>query len=72
MPVRTESNAPVRKVTVGGIAGAITTILVYVVNTYLAPSKPLTPEIAAAITTIISFVAAYWVRPAASDRVVNA
>lgn len=72
MPVRTEGNVPVRKVTAGGIAGAVTTVVVFVVNTYVAPTKPLTPEIAAAITTVISFIAAYWVRPAASDKVINA
>lgn len=72
MLMKSASNVPVRKVTAGGIAGAVTTVLVFVVNTYVAPSKPITPEIAAALTTIISFVTAYWVRPADSDTMVAA
>lgn len=72
MPMRTEGYAPVRKVTAGGIAGAVTAVLVFVVNTYVSPHKPLPAEIAAAITTIISFVVAYLIRPAASDTVITA
>ena len=71
MPLRTQGSAPVRKVTAGGIAGAITTVLVFVINTYVVPTKPITPEIAAALTTIISFAVSYLVPPAESDKVVS-
>src|SRR6059058_3471015 len=61
MAVKSTSTVPVRKVTAGGAAGAVTVILVFVINTYVSPAKPLSPEIASAITTVLSFVAAYLV-----------
>jgi len=65
------SNAPTRKVTAGGLAGAIVIIIVFVLNTYVLPlDKPITGEIAAAITTVLSFVVSYFVRPSPSDTVV--
>ena len=69
MAVKSTSSVPVRKVTAGA-AGAVTVILVFVINTYVSPAKPLSPEITSAITTVLSFVAAYLVPPAASDGVV--
>jgi hypothetical protein len=61
---------PTRKVTAGGIAGAASILIVFLLNTYiLPPDKPLTAEIAAALTTILSFAIAYLVPPAATDQV---
>ena len=72
MALQTEGNAPVNKVTAGGLAGAITTILVFVLNTYALPStKQLTPDIAAAITTVFSFAAAYLTPPGHNERVIG-
>jgi hypothetical protein len=62
------SAAPARKVWVGGLAGATTAILVYVVHAVGGPEIP--GEISAAITTVLTFVASYLVPPAESDQVV--
>jgi fluoride ion exporter CrcB/FEX len=66
------SNLPTRKVIAGSFAGAVTTIGVFLLNTYLLPpDKPLTAEIAAAITTVLATVIAYVVPPAAEDQVAS-
>ena len=57
---------PTRKVAGGGIAGAITVLLVWLYNQYVGE---LPPEIASAITTIVSFVAAYVVPPSDKEMV---
>lgn len=71
MPTRTVGSAPTRKVMASGIAGALTTVLVFVLNTYIVPSKPITPEIAAAVTTALAFTAGYLTPPAKSERVIT-
>ncbi len=71
--VKQGSATPIRKVTAGGIAGAVTTIAVWALNAYVLPAqKPLPPEIAAAVTTVLSFMVAYMVPPAATDGIVGA
>ena len=71
--VKQASSVPTRKVMAGGVAGALTTVLVFVLNTYVLPmDKPLTAEIAAALTTIFSFAFSYLVPPAVSDQVTDA
>lgn len=62
---------PVRKVLVGGLAGAITTIVVWVLNTYVLGSKPITGDIGAAITTVLSFVISYIVPPSPNESVAS-
>ena len=64
------SGGPTRKVMVGGLANALSTVVVWTLNSYiLPPDKPITAEIALALTTIISFIAMYFVAPAPSDQV---
>src|SRR5262245_51657626 len=64
MALRTEGNAPTRKVTAAAVAGAAASVVVYVLNVYvLPPDRPLTPEIAAALTTLVGFAACYLVPP---------
>jgi fluoride ion exporter CrcB/FEX len=64
---------PTRKVIAGGIAGALATIGVFILNTYvLPPDKPLTAEISAAITTVLSFLISYLVPPSSSDQITAA
>ena len=63
-----QSAKPARKVWVGGIAGAVTAIVVYVIRAAGGPSIP--GEISAAITTVLTFVASYLVPPAEADQVV--
>lgn len=48
---------PTRKVTAGGLAGAVTVILVWVVQEAFAIEIP--GEVASAITVVLSFAAAY-------------
>ena len=68
MAVKMEGKAPVRKVAAGGIGGAITTVIVWVLNTWvLEQSMP--SEVAAALATIVSFALAYFVRPGANERI---
>lgn len=52
---------PVPKVAAAGIAGAITTILVFLLNLF-AVDVP--PAVAGAVTTLIAFAAAYIKAPA--------
>lgn len=66
------SSSPTRKVLAGGVAGAITLVVVWALNTYFLPlGKPITGEIAAALTTLASFGLSYWVDPSAADQVVK-
>ena len=52
---------PNRKVGAGAIAGAITVILVWTLNTFVTVQTPIPPEIASAITTVITFIVSYFV-----------
>lgn len=45
------------KVAAGGVAGAVTIILVWILNTGAGVDVP--PEVASAITTVLSFAAGY-------------
>jgi hypothetical protein len=54
--------APYRKVSAGALAGALSIILVWVVNAFVLPeSNPLPGEVASAITTVLTFVVGYVV-----------
>lgn len=56
------SYLPTRKVTVGGLAGAISVVLIWVVNSFWLPEgKAIPAEIASAITTILTFVVSYLI-----------
>lgn len=59
------SAAPVRKVAAGGIAGAITVVLVWIASAVFKVDIP--PEVASAITVIVGFIVAYLVPPAANE-----
>jgi hypothetical protein len=63
--VKSPTAAPVRKVTAGGIGGAVATLALWALAQY-ANFHP-QPEVAAAITTVISFIVAYLVPPSAND-----
>lgn len=58
---------PTRKVTSTVFSGALATILIGVLNTYVVPGHPISGEMAAAITTVITFAVAYFV-PDASQH----
>jgi len=66
------TSVPTRKVLAGGLAGAISTILVFALNSYvLAPkgSQLITGEVAAALTTVLSFLVSYFVPPSSDESV---
>jgi hypothetical protein len=58
-PISQPSIAPTTKVAAGGVAGAVTVLLVWILG-LLHLAVP--PEVASALTVIISFVASYFVR----------
>lgn len=51
---------PTNKVTAGALAGALSVILVYVLNTYVL-TPPLSGEVASALTVLLTFVTGYLV-----------
>jgi len=57
------SYLPTRKVGASGLAGALSIVLVWLVNTFVltGPTK-ITGEVASAITTIFAFAVGYLVR----------
>jgi hypothetical protein len=60
---RTPNLAPSKKVAAGGVAGALTVVLVWVINTFMLTNQAqqIPGEVASAITTIFSFAVAYFV-----------
>ena len=66
------SSAPTRKVTFGGAAGAISTITVFILNSFVLSSEHQIPSaVAGALATLLSFGIAYMVSPAETDSVVS-
>jgi len=63
-----QSAIPARKVLVGGLAGAITAILVWVLRVAHVTEVP--GEISAAISTVLTFIVSYLVPPSPNDQVV--
>ena len=71
MSTRMKRSAPAQKVTAGVIGGAITTVLVFVLNTTVLKGSPLPPHVVAAITTIITFAVSYITPPSPKDEVIT-
>lgn len=68
------TSAPTKKVLAGGVAGATSTILVFILNSYVFQPhhmKELDGGVAAAITTVLSFVVAYLVPPGANETTIQ-
>jgi len=56
------SAVPTRKVGASALAGAVSVILVWVINTWaLTGSTKITGEVASALTTMITFAVGYFV-----------
>lgn len=66
--VRMEHPAPARKVVGSALAGAVTTIVIYVLNTFIL-AVPLPGEVAAAVATVIAFAVGYLVPPSERDQI---
>lgn len=58
-PINQPSMAPTTKVSAGGVAGALTVLVVWILG-LLHVAVP--PEVASALTVIISFVTSYFVK----------
>lgn len=52
---------PDRKVTAGALAGSLSAILVWTLNTYVTVERPIPAEIAVAVTTVLTFMVSYFV-----------
>jgi hypothetical protein len=65
-PARVASGAasyvPTRKVGAGALAGALSVILVWCLNSFVLGTTKITPEIASAITTVLTFLVSYFIR----------
>jgi putative flippase GtrA len=57
--VNQPSNAPTTKVAAGGVVGALTVLLVWILG-LLHVAVP--PEVASSLTVVISFVTSYFVK----------
>jgi putative flippase GtrA len=57
--LRKSNKLPSRKVTAGGLAGALSIIVVWIVNQSTGTNIP--PQVASAITTILTFLASYMI-----------
>lgn len=66
---RTQTNMPVRKVTIGALAGAMSVMIIWVLKTN---GTEVPGEVASAFTTILTFVVGYVVPPSEFDQVVVA
>jgi len=63
------TNIPRRKVMAGGLAGSLTVVLVFILNTYVLPS-PLPAEMASAITVVIGSIISYVTPPGENEHTV--
>ena len=56
------ANIPTRKVSAGALAGALSILVVWVINTFfLQDHTPISGEAATALTTVLTFVVSYWI-----------
>jgi hypothetical protein len=63
---RMNSSYPSTKVAAGAIAGAVTTIIIWVLKSYAHIDIP--GDVGAAITTVLTFIVSYIVPPSSSAR----
>lgn len=52
---------PYKKVSAGSLAGALSILVVWLLNSYVLQGDPITGEVASAMTTILTFLVAYMV-----------
>lgn len=66
---RMATSKPTRKVQAGGLAAAVTIIIVWSLRQFAGVEVPV--EVGMAITTVVSLLTQYIVPPAAQDRVIT-
>ena len=64
-----QSLKPAQKILAGGLAGAVATIIVWLIESIGKTTVP--GAVAVAISTVLSFITAYLVPPSADDQVVS-
>jgi Mg/Co/Ni transporter MgtE len=66
------NSIPTTKVISGGIAGAVSAIIVWILNAFnvLPDGVQIPGEIASALTTVVSFAVSYFVPPSQRDSIV--
>ncbi len=66
------TDLPRRKVAVGGLAGAVSVILMYILNHYCltGPGEALPADIGAAITVVLSFAVSWFVPPSDDETTI--
>lgn len=66
--MRQQSAAPTTKVTVGAATGALSALIVWILNMYvLPPDRQIPAEIGMLLTTLLTFIASYVVPPSPGD-----
>jgi len=68
--LKTNTALPTRKVTASVLGSAITSILVFLLNTYVFRDNPITAEVGGAITILVTALLGYFVPPGSDDGVV--
>jgi len=65
------THQPVRKVVLGGVTGALVTLIVASLNTYYPAfeNKPISGEISGAATTVLTFIVSYLIPPGRQEMV---
>ena len=66
----TPTNAPVKKVSIGAVAGGFVTLVVAVLNKYVPffdGANAISAEITGPATTFFTFLVSYWVSPAPEE-----
>ncbi len=69
---RMSSGRPAQKVWAATIGAAVSTIIIWILNTFVLKGTPIPPEVTGAITVIITFLAGYITPPAAQDQIIPA
>jgi hypothetical protein len=64
--LRMNSSSPTTKVAAGAIAGAVTTIIIWLLKSYAHTEIP--GDVGAAMAAILTFVVSYAVPPSSSER----
>lgn len=62
-----KSSMPIRKVMVGGLAGALSILITWIVSTFIIPGVEIPDGISQSFTVIMTFIVSYFVPSAASE-----
>jgi hypothetical protein len=70
--MRQKTAVPTTKVTAGALAGALSAIVVWILNAFvMAPEKQIPAEIGMMLTTVLTFLVSYLTPPSPGDAPVE-